>query len=787
MAKVEIDETAASEPQTVAGSEIQAKPGFFRRAGGFLRGLDTSQLILIGLLIGVACGLFFGERCARLGLLGDAYIRLLQMTVLPYIVVALISGFGRLRLSNARQLAVDGGRLIAILWAIGIALAFALSGIFPRVSSASFFSTSALHASEGFDPLRIFIPANPFGALAENMVPAVVLFSICIGVALIGVPGKQVLLEVLENLDQALTRLTKAVFKLAPFGVFAISAAAAGTLQLAELSQLQVYLTGYLVGTLLLIFLLVPTIVALLTPVGLSEFLRAMRAALLLGFSAGSSFIVLPLVRDALEELFAKFRGEPKMHDRISEAGIIIPVSFNFPLLGSMLNFLFILFTAWFYNKHLSLSQDVELIMSGILNFFGSSTIAIPFLLDQLKLPADAFELFMIGRILTDRLAVAGNIMGIGGLAVLYVGLRQKAKRQPKRLALIRAGVAIGLVAVVILGVRLLENQVVQVSTADRDLLVNMAVRETVEATVYEETDPLPRIAPEPDPAEHGLEPEALAMASGDEEVEGATEATEATEAHEPGRLLSEIRARGVLRVGYNRNALPFAFFNGQDDLVGYDIAHAHRLAAALECTLEFVPFEYADLGEALSERRFDVAMSAVSLTLGRLTAMDFSRPYVTLNIAFITNDHHRADWLNPADRADQGARIAILKGSAYLPLAAEWFPWAELIEIESRREFFEAEIADAHLTSAEQGAAWTLLYPSFSLVMTEVPLARDPLAYAVPRGEYELRDYLDQWLSITEMSGFSQVEYDRWILGRDPTARVSRWSIAKNVLGWID
>ncbi|MCP4664516.1 MAG: hypothetical protein GY856_54725 [bacterium] len=60
-------------------------------------------------------------------------------------------------------------------------------------------------------------------------------------------------------------------------------------------------------------------------------------------------------------------------------------------------------------------------------------------------------------------------------------------------------------------------------------------------------------------------------------------------------------------------------------------------------------------------------------------------------------------------------------------------------------------------------------------------------LAYAVAKGESELRAYIDQWLTITEMDGFSQREFDRWILGRDPAARVSRWSVAKDVLGWIE
>ena len=53
--------------------------------------MGLSTRIFIGLFSGVATGLFFGELVADLKILGDIFIKLLQMTVLPYIVVSLIA------------------------------------------------------------------------------------------------------------------------------------------------------------------------------------------------------------------------------------------------------------------------------------------------------------------------------------------------------------------------------------------------------------------------------------------------------------------------------------------------------------------------------------------------------------------------------------------------------------------------------------------------------------------------------------------------------------------------
>ena len=56
--------------------------------------LSLSSWILISMAAGIACGIFFGEYCGFLQIFGDAFIKLLQITILPYIFVSLIQGLG---------------------------------------------------------------------------------------------------------------------------------------------------------------------------------------------------------------------------------------------------------------------------------------------------------------------------------------------------------------------------------------------------------------------------------------------------------------------------------------------------------------------------------------------------------------------------------------------------------------------------------------------------------------------------------------------------------------------
>ena len=105
-----------------------------------------------------------------------------------------------------------------------------------------FFSTSLVEQRPPFNFLDLYIPSNPFYSLANNIVPAVVLFSVVVGVALIGVERKEPLMDVLRIATQAVSRATRFILRLTPFGLFAIAASATGTLSLEQLGRLQVYL-----------------------------------------------------------------------------------------------------------------------------------------------------------------------------------------------------------------------------------------------------------------------------------------------------------------------------------------------------------------------------------------------------------------------------------------------------------------------------------------------------------------------------------------------------------------
>ncbi len=271
-----------------------------------LGSLSLSLQILIALLAGIILGLFFGEAISPIAVIADGFILLLQMTVLPYITVSLVSGLGSLMPSQARIIFSRVGLLLLLLWAISLSLVFVMPFAFPVWKSASFFSTALIERRQAFDFLNLYIPANPFFALANNIVPAVVLFSVILGVALIGVENKQQLISFLDIIGKALSQVNRFIVRLTPIGIFAIGANLAGTMRLEELERVQVYLLSFSVMAVLLTLWILPALVSTLTPVGYREILKLTRDALVTAFMTGNLFVVLPILSEASRNILSR-------------------------------------------------------------------------------------------------------------------------------------------------------------------------------------------------------------------------------------------------------------------------------------------------------------------------------------------------------------------------------------------------------------------------------------------------------------------------------------------------
>ena len=711
--------------------------------------MTFSRQILAGLALGILTGLFFGERAAALKWAADGFVKLLQMMVLPYITVSIIASLGSLRASDLRTLGLRAAAVIGGLWLLALSFAFLIPLTFPAIQNASFFSSSLVERRAAFNFIDLYIPANPFNALANNVVPAVVLFSLILGIALSGIERRERLLDVLRVARDAILAATRFVTRLTPYGLFAIAANAAGTLSLEQLSRLQVYLVAYVAVGLMVSLWVLPGLVAALTPIRAREVLGESRDALITAFIAGDLFIVLPALIEASHRLLGRLSGGDQEPGRLTE--VIVPASFNLPHTGKLLSLSFVLFAGWFADARVPLSAYPQLALAGLVTFFGSLNAAVPFLLDQFRIPADTFQLFLATSVINSHVGSLVAAVHTLTVALLVSCAVTGHLRWGRGRILWYAGSTAVLAILVLGGTRLLfATGLSREYSKDKVLASMQLLHEPVSATVAR----TPSQAPATD-----LPP------------------------------LESIDARKVLRVGYLPDALPYAFFNQSGDLVGFDVELRARWRE-MGVTLAFVAVDRERLAEQLAEGYCDLVMSGVAVTTNEAREVLFSDSYLDETIALVVPDDQREKYESWDAIRDLGPlTIAVPDVPYYVSKLRELLPRADLQVHGSLEPLFAAGAlhADALALPAERGSAWTLIYPAYSVVVPGPDRIRVPLAYPIGKRDLPLATFVNTWIALKRKDGTIDAAYKHWILGQETSTRHPRWSIVRDVLHWME
>jgi ABC-type amino acid transport substrate-binding protein len=488
-----------------------------------------------------------------------------------------------------------------------------------------------------------------------------------------------------------------------------------------------------------------------LTPLGYREIVWTTKDALLLAFATDNLLIVIPMLSEHGKELLRKGAGANAESE--SSVDVIVPISFNFPNVGKLLQLLFILFAAWFTKTAIGFAGYVNLTLSGLLSFFGKPVAAVPFLLDLLHLPADMMQLYLASGIFVSQLGTLASAMHLFALAVLGSFAMAGALRfQWKRFVPVTA-LAVCLVAGAVVGVRTYFSLAVQNAYDKNKIIAQMRpLFATAPAKVY-------KSAPPPLPVQSSQSP------------------------------LKRIRARGAIQVGYLEDSRPFSYSMGEGKLVGLDVEMAHILARSLGVSLEFVAVDRTNLVQQLNEGYCDIVMSGIAVTPERAEGASLSTPYMEETGALVVQDYRRSEFNSrEALQKLKAPKLAILDVPYFISFVREHLPKAELVIVNSAEEFFasKGKTLDGFIFTAEEGSAWSLLYPEYTIVVLPSPIAL-PLSYVMARGDRELVDYVNALVELKKADGTLKKLYNHWVLGRFAADTQPRWSVIRNVLHWVD
>ena len=222
--------------------------------------------------------------------------------------------------------------------------------------------------------------------------------------------------------------------------------------------------------------------------------------------------------------------------------------------------------------------------------------------------------------------------------------------------------------------------------------------------------------------------------------------------------VLDRILKNGEIRVGMSGNQPPFNARSRQGGLIGLEVDLANQLAAAMGVKLKIVNKPFGDLLATLDKGDVDIVMSGVGITAGRSAKYAFAGPYLMSGKSILTKSStlaaaKSADEINKAD-----VRFAALENSTSQEFVEKYLPDSKLVKIKDYDDGVqmvldgkvEALVADMPICVLS-----VLRYPDQGLATLSRPMTVEPVGIAIPAGDPQLLNMLENYLHALEGMGF--------------------------------
>ncbi len=386
-----------------------------------MRWWSLENLTLLGIVLGVGFGYGFPEAARSIALVGEVFLRLLKMVVVPLVFTAVfvavaapvgrgglrrLGGFAFLYYLSSTALAVSTGLVLVTLLQPGTS--HALQGQAPDLPAQTLSGI-----------LLSMIPANIFQSLVEGNALQIILFALLLGGVTQGLAPahRDSLLSPMEALFQALMRLVHLVVALTPVGVFALVASLVAREGFSVFRDLFGYVVTVVLGLLIHAGITLPLLARLVGRYNPLKFFLRVREALLLAFSTASSAATLPVSLEVAQRAGVA----PRV------ARFVLPLGATINMDGTALyEAVAAVFIANAYGVSLGFSQLLLIFLTATLASIGAAAVPsaglvmMTLVLSSVGLPLEGIALIVSVDRFLDMLRTAVNVWGdLNGARIL--------------------------------------------------------------------------------------------------------------------------------------------------------------------------------------------------------------------------------------------------------------------------------------------------------------------------------------------------------------------------------
>ena len=279
-------------------------------------GLKRNWHIFFGLIAGIAVGVFLhGHSSVLLStiltFIGQVFIRLIQMVVIPLVISAIIIGITSI--GDNKQLGKYGSKMIlyyGIITIMAVTLGAVLAlGIKPGIGAAQYINTEAAISIQNQVATSIeqqkgnvlniflnFIPKNPLESVAKGDMIPIIVFALIFAVALakVGEINRPVV-SFFESIFAATMKVTDWIMYFAAPGIFALTATAVSSFGVDIFQSISKYLLVLTIGFSIQFFIVYPSFLKIFSKVPVMMLYAAISEAMMVAFGTASSSATLPL------------------------------------------------------------------------------------------------------------------------------------------------------------------------------------------------------------------------------------------------------------------------------------------------------------------------------------------------------------------------------------------------------------------------------------------------------------------------------------------------------------
>jgi len=385
---------------------------------------------------GLAFGLIVGEWAANLQFLGDMFIRLIQMSIVPLVMASVIAATASMSGAGTGKIAFRTFKWMIGFSVVAAVLAWVLSAVIRPGAGMAFdgeldssLEKSADQALGWQDTVLNFVSTNIFDAMSTATMVPIIVFSLLFGIALrqhITKTGDDRVLTFVDQVQQIVLTMIRLVMYVAPIGVFCLLAPLAGEVGFSVVTTGLSYLGTTLLGVLILfaLFVVVVSVRTRLSPWKLPSKLAEQTA---IAVTTTSSAVTFPTV---LKNTVEKVGVSQKV------ANFTLSVGLTMGSYGAVLNYMIVvMFLAQAGDIDLSVGQIV--LGMGLAILLNMGTITVPggfpvvamFLATSLGLPFEAVGLLIAVDWFTGIFRTFLNVNGDTFVAMLVANADDEIDR----------------------------------------------------------------------------------------------------------------------------------------------------------------------------------------------------------------------------------------------------------------------------------------------------------------------------------------------------------------------